>query len=329
MLIIKNNSTNPFYNMASMEYVLKSFADDVFMIWRSSSSIVIGKNQNVNDVVDMDYALKNEIPIIRRISGGSSYYQDMGTINFAIICSGTSNNDCMLDIMSSPYTAPIKKVIDNLGVGERSYEASEIFINGNMYLSYSKMKYKEKILIHGAIMFSTDIDRFRKASSRKANIKSCFHKQSEIDIVTLNTIINEKVTEDDFTDMVLESVRKSFRNAKNYSLTSADDSYINSLCNEKYSSKRWNLGESFNFSHKYDKLYEYGQITAHLVVNNGIIEKVRFSGDFFSSLDISELEEKFVGIRYNFIEINRLVYRTDISKYIYDAKKEDIIKLLI
>lgn len=329
MLIIKTNSTNPFYNMASLEYVLKTFADDAFMIWRSTSSVVVGRNQNATDVVDMDYVLKNQIPIVRRISGGSSYYQDMGTINFAVICSGASGSGCMLDILNNPYTAPIKKVIDDLGVGERSYEASEIFINGNMYLSYSKMKYKDKILIHGAVMLSTDIDKFKKASSRKANIKSCFHKQSEVDIVTLNSLLESQIGEDDFINMILESARKNFKNINDYSLSSDDDAYIKALCDEKYSSKKWNLGEALSFSHKYDKLYEYGQVTAHLVVNNGIIEKIKFSGDFFGSHDISELEEKFIGIRYNFSDINRLVHRTDISKYIYDADKEDIIKLLI
>lgn len=315
--------------MASLEYILKSFADDAFVIWRSSSSVVIGRNQNVSDVVDIDYVLMNEIPIIRRLTGGSSYYQDMGTVNFAVICSHVSDNKCMLDISNNPFTAPIKSVIDVLGVGERTYEASEIFIGKNMYLSYSKMKYKEKILIQGSIMLSTDTSRFKSSSLRNTRLKNEFHNRDKSGIISLNSILKEQIDEDKFIDMVIDSFKNSFINTKYYSFNNVDSSYINTLAKEKYSQPKWNLGDNLNYNQKYDKLYDYGQISAHLEVNNGIIQRVKFVGDFFSSQDLNELEEKFVGIRYNFIEINRLINRTDISKYIYDVDKEDLIKLLI
>lgn len=45
MILIDRTETNPYFNIAAEEYVLKTFDDDVFMLWINSPSVIIGKHQ--------------------------------------------------------------------------------------------------------------------------------------------------------------------------------------------------------------------------------------------------------------------------------------------
>ena len=46
MLLIYNEKTNPFFNLAMEEYFLKNFDEDIFILWRKESSVIVVKNQN-------------------------------------------------------------------------------------------------------------------------------------------------------------------------------------------------------------------------------------------------------------------------------------------
>ena len=70
MLCIKNESTGPYFNLALEEYILKNFAQECFMLWQNSPSIIVGKNQNSVWEINVDYVRKNNIPVVRRLSGG-------------------------------------------------------------------------------------------------------------------------------------------------------------------------------------------------------------------------------------------------------------------
>ena len=45
MLIINRTETDPYFNIAAEEYVLKHFQEDIFMLWVNRPSVIIGKHQ--------------------------------------------------------------------------------------------------------------------------------------------------------------------------------------------------------------------------------------------------------------------------------------------
>ena len=47
MLCIHNTQTDPYFNLAAEEYLLKNFKENIFMLWQNEPSIVIGKHQDV------------------------------------------------------------------------------------------------------------------------------------------------------------------------------------------------------------------------------------------------------------------------------------------
>ena len=107
MLLIYNETTNPFFNLAMEEYLLKNFDEDIFILWRNESSVIVGKNQNALSEINLDYIKENSIPVVRRQSGGGAVFHDLGNINFTFIA---NNNDNFSDFKR--FTTPIIELLN-------------------------------------------------------------------------------------------------------------------------------------------------------------------------------------------------------------------------
>ncbi|MBQ9939059.1 MAG: hypothetical protein IJO96_05955 [Oscillospiraceae bacterium] len=55
MRVIYNSSTDPAYNLALEEVMLTACNDDVAMLWRNSPAVIIGRNQNAIEELDLDF----------------------------------------------------------------------------------------------------------------------------------------------------------------------------------------------------------------------------------------------------------------------------------
>ena len=76
MLCIHNTQTDPYFNLAAEEYLLKNFKENIFMLWQNEPSIVIGKHQDVWAEVNLKFVQDQQIKIARRFSGGGAVYHD-------------------------------------------------------------------------------------------------------------------------------------------------------------------------------------------------------------------------------------------------------------
>jgi len=67
MRCIISENTNPCFNLASEEVLLKSRTEDYFLIYRNRPSIVVGKHQNTLAEINLPYVEEKGIVV----SGGS------------------------------------------------------------------------------------------------------------------------------------------------------------------------------------------------------------------------------------------------------------------
>lgn len=66
MRFINSSFTDAGFNLAAEEYLLKQGTEDVFMLWQSAPSVIIGKHQRVETEVNRTMAEQNKIPVFRR-----------------------------------------------------------------------------------------------------------------------------------------------------------------------------------------------------------------------------------------------------------------------
>ena len=61
MLYINDTCTDPYWNLAAEEFLLKNLTEPVFRLWRNSNSIIIGHYQNALAEINAQYVKENGI----------------------------------------------------------------------------------------------------------------------------------------------------------------------------------------------------------------------------------------------------------------------------
>jgi lipoate-protein ligase A len=86
MFYTETNSTDPCYNLAFEEYILRNRRQgDWLLLWQNANTIVIGMNQNPLEEIDSKFVKKHGVTIVRRTTGGGAVYHDMGNLNYSFI----------------------------------------------------------------------------------------------------------------------------------------------------------------------------------------------------------------------------------------------------
>lgn len=64
MLFILSRSDQAPFNIASEEYILSHFEEDVFLLYRNGPSIIVGRNQNTLAEINLPWVREHEIPVV-------------------------------------------------------------------------------------------------------------------------------------------------------------------------------------------------------------------------------------------------------------------------
>ena len=59
MRFIYSKTSDAAFNLASEEYFLKSFKENIFFLYINAPSVICGKHQNVMGEIDFDFTKKN------------------------------------------------------------------------------------------------------------------------------------------------------------------------------------------------------------------------------------------------------------------------------
>lgn len=150
MFCIDSRSTDIYFNLAAEEYLLKWKQDDFFMVWQSAPSVVIGKNQSVSGEVDEEYALKENINLARRFSGGGAVYHDKGNVNLTFI-------ETTAQPLFEVYLQRVVDFLETLGVYAYADERLGIYIDGKKISGSAQCIHKDRVMYHCTLLFATDI----------------------------------------------------------------------------------------------------------------------------------------------------------------------------
>ena len=127
MIFVRRPQTNPYFNIAAEEFILKNSSEDVLMLWQSEPSVVVGKHQNTMAEVNMDFVRENNIPVIRRISGGGTVYHDLGNINLTQISTFRKTNQ-LIDFRK--FTKPVIAFLKQFGLEASFTGKNNLTVNG-------------------------------------------------------------------------------------------------------------------------------------------------------------------------------------------------------
>lgn len=326
MIYIYNNNTNPYFNLAAEEYVLKNFDDDCFMLWRNEPSIIIGKNQNTLSEVNYEYVKENNIAVVRRLSGGGAVFHDLGNINFTFI----SNSDRESFNNFHKFTEPIITVLNNLGVKAEFSGRNDITIDGKKISGNAQYNNKDRILHHGTLLFSsnmTDLSAALKVKAAKFEGKGVKSVASRVTNISehLKTPLN--IIE--FKDLIMEYIMQRYGGENLYEFNTEDINTINNMVAEKYGTWEWNYGSSPNYNFRNEKRYAGGSVEFNINVEKGIIKALKIHGDFFGKYDICDIENALIGVKHSESAVRAALSYFDLTSYFANISLDELIQIII
>jgi lipoate---protein ligase len=241
MIYIDNPYTDTGFNLAAEEYLLKNFSSNVFMLWQNEPSVIIGKHQNLQAEVNMDYARENQIKTFRRFSGGGTVYQDLGNVNLSFI-------ETSVHPEFNKFTLQMLAFLSSIGIHAEANERRALFINGFKISGCAQYLRKNKVLYHATLLFSTNLnhlvstlDSIQTDSKNEQVGKSWnFVKSVKSPVANISTYLTEPLTLSKFKKSIFDFFFKMETDNQLYFFSEEDLAAITKLKQEKYATKNWN-----------------------------------------------------------------------------------------
>ena len=295
MKFLRNNCTDPHYNMSFDEYCLERFPSDdtVFYLWRNAPSVIVGRNQNVYAEVNLPYLEANGVKLARRVTGGGAVYHDLQNLNYTIV--GRSRD---LDRDYPGYLRLVLDALRTLGVSAEMNGRNDITVDGRKVSGFAKRVYKDRLMVHGTLMYDVDLVRLTSAlsvpgskldaagiasvRSRVGNLRECLPQFTCI----------EELQE------ALERILSLDHADPQVFLTPEQETEIAGICRDKFSTWEWNFGLSPKAQFLKAMKLPCGTVEARCDIVRGRIARAAFGGDFIGSLPAEGVAAALEGCRF-------------------------------
>ncbi len=312
MLTIKSPDNFPPFNIASEEYLIKNFNDDIFLLYINDPTIIIGKHQNTLAEINTEYVKANGIHVVRRLSGGGAVFHDHGNLNFCFIT--TQDGDNKVDFKM--YTRPIIDVLQSIGINAEFQGRNDLTIEGKKFSGNASHVHKNRVLHHGTILFDAKMDNLSKAlKTDPVKFSDKAVKSIRSRVTNIVEHLHEPLTIEELEQMILNRINSLYPDATPYAFSESDKKEIDLLVENKFNTWDWNYGYSPQYSFARSFKSEGGKVDFHIEAQDGVIKKIKIFGDFFAQKPTEEIETMLIGVQHDQKQIKEKLNTIDFNAY--------------
>lgn len=238
MLCINNTETDVYLNLATEEYLLKNSREALFMLWQNEPSVVVGKHQDVFAEVCVDFVMENNIKIARRFSGGGAVYHDLGNLNLTFI-------ETCYPADFAIFARRIVRMFSSWGIETSQDERRAIYIDGLKLSGSAQSIYKDRVLYHATLLFSSDLKQLSASLEIRPEQKNpnpgrkTFVKSVKSPVTTLSEHLPSPVGIEEAKAFILNYFINQSPENRLFSIPEDDLRNIEELKNKKYATKDW------------------------------------------------------------------------------------------
>lgn len=309
----------PFY-LAMEEYATRILQeDDLFFMWQVNPTVIFGRNQVIQNEVNLDYCDAHGIEYYRRKSGGGCVYADMNNIMFSYIT--RSDN---ITTTFSQYTSAVANMLKELGLDAHDNSRNDILIgeykvSGNAFYHIPGFS-----IVHGTMLFDTDMTHMVNAiTPSKEKLKSKGVKSVESRITTLK----------EHLDINIEQFKEYVRNNMcqgEQTLNTADIIEIERIM-QSYLKPEFIMGKNPRCNVERRQMIDgVGEIVVNFELIHNTIYNMNISGDFFMLGDIDNaIINRLNETPYTRAALENVLKDVEMGDVIMNLTTKQIINLLI
>ena len=309
----------PFY-FAIEEYVARHYTDDdYFMGWRVNPTVMLGRNQLIDNEVNTDYCKEHKIDIFRRKSGGGCIYADKGCIQFSYISRTVNANEAFV-----AYMQRMADLLKGLKIDAQLSGRNDILINGTKVSGCAFYQLSNRSVLHNSLLFDTQLDHLSNAltpAKEKLQSKGVASVRQRVTNVATYTQLDilafmDYVRQEMCGTEVLELTEEDMKGVAEIEKELSSDDFVYGK-NPKYSLVR---------KHRFEGV---GTLEAHIELKNNIIGSINMVGDYFLLGDIDhDFLSLLKGCEFTREAVEERLEDIDLSTIIRGLKQRQFLRLL-
>jgi len=232
-LTLKKPELNLGLDEALMDFCEEGFEHDILRFWEPTEHfVVVGYSNRIQAEVNITSCHENNIPILRRCSGGGTVLQGPGCLNFSLILK-IANSLPLKGIKETNQSIMNrnKEILQPLVGPEISRQGETDLTLGNLKFSGNAQRRKSRfVLFHGTFLLNFDIALIGKHLLMPSKQPSYRQDRSHNDFLTNIPLASKQ----------LKEILRQGWNA-NQELESIPTKETDLLVRKKYSTQDWNF----------------------------------------------------------------------------------------
>ena len=307
------------FYLAMEEYVARTIdEDDLFFMWQVEPSVIFGRNQLIENEINLDFCKKNGIKTYRRKSGGGCVYADMNNVMFSYV-----TKDEAVGFTFNRYINMVVLVLQKLGVDARASGRNDVMIGDRKVSGNAFYHIPGRSIVHGTMLYDTDMVNMVGAitpTDEKLLSKGVASVRQRIALLK------------DFINLDIEEFKSFVRNnlCQGELMLNEEDVRGIEEIEKEYLTEEFVYGNNPKYTLVRKKRIEtVGDIELRIEVKNRVIKGMAMLGDYFIVGDIDgDIINRLKGVEM-VRDALRETLPERLDNTILNLKKDDFIDIIL
>ena len=147
------------FYLAMEEFVARHTDEpDAFFMWQVEPSVIFGRNQVLENEVNVAYCREHGISLYRRKSGGGCVYADMDNLMLSFVTSEENVNFAF-----NRFVNMVLLVLRKLGIAATGTSHNDIMIGDRKVCGTACYHLEGRSIVHSTMLFDTNMDHMLHA----------------------------------------------------------------------------------------------------------------------------------------------------------------------
>ena len=147
------------FYLAMEEFVARHTDEpDAFFMWQVEPSVIFGRNQVLENEVNVAYCREHGISLYRRKSGGGCVYADMDNLMLSFVTSEENVNFAF-----NRFVNMVLLVLRKLGITATGTSHNDIMIGDRKVCGTACYHLEGRCIVHSTMLFDTNMDHMLNA----------------------------------------------------------------------------------------------------------------------------------------------------------------------